>query len=191
MRKLPSAWSIVWTDNVSYMLTSIGPVLFVLALMIKLTGTVPGGRGKPDQPVDPEFANLVLASAAALLAFFGALVSLRVARIRSLFDSGEEVEATVRKVSRFKGGATLRLEFQRGGQAYKVRSTFKRWSQTPEFTAGDRLALLVNPANPKRAVPVALYERTTSAKVQESGGPTVAPPSAQAWPVKAFGLQLS
>ena len=86
MRKLPSPWSILRTDNACYQMSWIGPVFFVLSLLVKLTGTVPGGRGRPDQPVDPEFATFVLASAAALTAFLGSIVALRVSRIRSLFD---------------------------------------------------------------------------------------------------------
>ena len=192
MRKLPSPWSIVWTDNKCYRLTTIGPVFFVLALMIKLTGTVPGGRGKPDQPVDPEFANLVLASAAALILFLGAVVAWRVARIRALFDRGEEVEATVRKVSRFKGGARLKLEFQRAGTTYKVRSTFQRWSTTPTFAEGTRISLLVDPANPKRAVPIALYASPGSAPAGSGDGPvSIEHPSAVLRKPKALGLQVS
>jgi hypothetical protein len=30
---------------------------FLIALLIKLTGTIPGGRGRPDTPVDPDAAG--------------------------------------------------------------------------------------------------------------------------------------
>ena len=39
MRKPPSLWSIVWTDNLSHVLACIGPVFFSFALLEKLTGT--------------------------------------------------------------------------------------------------------------------------------------------------------
>jgi hypothetical protein len=192
MRKLPSTWSIVSTDNACHVMTVFAPVLFFLALMIKLTGTVPGGRGKPDQPVDPEFANWALASTSALVIFFWALVAMRVSRIRSLFDRGEEVEATIKKVSRFKGGATLKLEFQRAGTAYKVRSSFRRDRRTPDFTAGERISLLVNPDNPRRAVPVVLYERADPARAPERDARVaLEQPDAASPRPKKLGLQLS
>lgn len=192
MRKLPSPWSIVWTDNACYVMTTFAPVLFFVALLIKLTGTVPGGRGRPDQPVDPEFANLALASTSALMLVLGAIVALRVARIRGLFDSGEKVEATVKKVSRFRGGSTLKLEYERAGTTYKVRSSFKNSSRIPTFTAGERVALLVDRMNPKRAVPAALYadSDTAPAPSRDDHG-SVEKPSPSPWPTKAFGLQLS
>ena len=44
---------------------------------------------------------MVLACAVALILFLSAIVGLRVARIRSLFDGGREVEDSVRKVTYF------------------------------------------------------------------------------------------
>jgi len=192
MRKLPTARSVLWTDNACYAISIVAPFVFVLALVVKLTGTVPGGRGKPDRPIDPESATLVLASATLFALVLAAIAAWRVARVRSLFDSGAEVEATVRKVSRFRGGGRLKLEFERAGTTYLVRSTFKRHSTTPTFEEGNRIALLVDPGNPKRCVPVALYaspgtppdgSRTSSASVEHK--------SAARAPAQALGLQVS
>jgi len=128
----------------------------------RLTGTWPGGRGRPDQPVDPEFASLLLACTGGVLALLWLIVALRVARIRSLFDSGEELEARVEKVSRFRGGSTLKLGYELAGTTYRVRSSFQGSSRIPTFTVGDHVSLLVDPMNPKRAVPIALYESDSS-----------------------------
>jgi hypothetical protein len=157
MRRPPSTWSIVWTDNACYQITSISAVVFVVALLIKLTGTLPGGRGKPDIPLDPEFASLILAYAVAGILFLSAIVALRVARIRSLFDRGLEIEATVRKVKCLRGGTTLKLELQYAGITYGVRTAFQRGSRTPTFDEGTRISVLVDPLNPRRAIPLALY----------------------------------
>jgi hypothetical protein len=158
MRKLPSPWSIIWTDKACCGITTSAPVVLFFALAIKLTGTIPGSRGKPDTPVDPEVASMVLACAVALVLSLSAIVALRVARTRSLFaGEGREVEASVRKVKRLRRGTTLKLEFELDGIPYKVRSSFLRSSRTPEFSEGTRISLLVDPANPKRAIPVALY----------------------------------
>jgi len=164
MRKLPSRWSIVWTDNTCYQLVVFPPGFFLFALAVKLTGTWPGGRGRPDRPVDPEFASLLLACTGGMLALLWWIVALRVARVRGLFASGEEVEATVVKVSRFRGGSTLKLEFEGAGTTYRVRSSYQGSSRIPTFTVGDRVPLLVDPMHPKRAVPVALYARRAEAR---------------------------
>ena len=147
----------MWTDNACYLMVVYPLVCFLFALAVKLTGTLPGSRGRPDHPVDPRFASLALACTGGMLALLWSRVARRVARIRSLFDSGEEVEATVRKVSRFRGGCTLKLEYEHAGTTFRVRSSFQRWRRTPRFTAGERVSLLVDRMNPKRAVPTALY----------------------------------
>ena len=158
MRKLPSTWSIIRTDNACWGVTTSAPVVFFIALMIKLTGTIPGRRGGPDTPVDPEVANMVLVCAMALILFLAAIVGRRVGRIRSLFDAGREVEASVRKVQYFRGARTkLELEFDLGGVPYKASSAFLRSSRTPAFSEGTRIPVLVHPANPKCAIPLALY----------------------------------
>ena len=170
MRKLPSPWSIIWTDNACCGITTSAPVVFLMALVIKLTGTIPGSRGRPDTPVDPEIASMVLACAVALILFLSAIVAVRVARIRSLFDGGREVEACVRKVKRFRGGARLKLEFEfeLDGIPYKLSSAFLRSSRTPAFSEGTRISVLVDPVNPKRAIPLALYADPGAA---QSGAP--------------------
>jgi hypothetical protein len=174
MRKQPSTWSIVWTDSACWQITSIAAVVFVVALLIKLTGTLPGGRGKPDIPVAPEFASLILAYALAGILFLSAIVALRVARIRSLFDRGLEIEATVRKVKRYRGGATLELEFEHAGITHRVRIAFQRGWRTPSFDEGARISVLVDPLNPRRAVPPALYADPGAAPAGTAGRPVSA-----------------
>ncbi|MCI0674506.1 MAG: hypothetical protein L0Y42_01885, partial [Phycisphaerales bacterium] len=63
MRKLPSPWSIIWSDNACCGMVTAAPLVLFIGLAIKLTGTVPGRRGGPDRPVDPDVATLVLACA--------------------------------------------------------------------------------------------------------------------------------
>lgn len=68
------------------------------------------------------------------------------------------VEATVRKVSYFRGARTqLVLEYKLEGDSYKIKSTFIRWSQTPVFSGDTRIPVLVDSVNPRRAVPLDLY----------------------------------
>jgi len=162
VRKPPSRWSVVYTDSTCWGVSSIASAVFLFALAVKLTGTMPGGRGKPDRPVDPQSASLILAWAAAAALFLAAIVVVRVARIRSLFAGGHEVEASVRKVTRMRGGTKLKLAFELNGVPYEVSSTFVPWWRPPEFSEGTRIPLLVDPLNPKRAVPPAVYAVTAA-----------------------------
>ena len=190
MRKLPSIWSIVGTDSACWQITSIAAVVFFVALMIKLTGTLPGGRGKPDVPVDPAFASLILAYALAGIVFLSAIVVRRVARIRSLFDRGLEIEATVRRVKRMRGGTTLKLEIEHAGITYSVRSSFQRGWRTPEFDEGSRISVLVDPLDPRRAVPLALYADPASAPAGRAEQTAPAEQSRVAWTSRVPGLRL-
>jgi len=118
-----------------------------------------GSRGRPDTPVGPDVASMVLACAVALILFLSATVALRVARIRSLFEGGREVEASVLKVKYFRGGTRqkLEMEFELDCIPYKVSSAFLRSSRTPAFSEGTRISVLVDPVNPNCAIPLALY----------------------------------
>ena len=132
-------------------------VLFI-GLGIKLTGAVPGSRGRPDTPLDPETASMVLAGAVVLVMFLSAILGRRVARVRSLFERGREVEARVRKVAHFQGARTkLGLEFELNGMPYEIDFSFLRAWKTPEFGEDTRIPVLVDPDDPKRAIPLALY----------------------------------
>jgi hypothetical protein len=156
MRKQPSPWSIVCTDNASWAIATSAAMVFFIGLMVKLTGTIPGSRGRPDTPVDPEVASMVLACAVALILFLSAIVARRVARIRSLFDGGREVEASARKVTYFRGGARQKLELEFTRTASHTRPfLFLRLLRT--LFTGTRISVLVDPVNPKRVVPLALY----------------------------------
>src|SRR5262245_22003410 len=158
MHKAPSPWSIIWTDNACCGIATSAPMIFFIGLMTKLTGTVPGRRGGPDTPVEPAVASLVLVCAVALILLLSAIVALRVVRIRSLFDRGREVEASVRKVAYFRGARQkLELEFELYGLPCRVSFSFLRSSRTPEFSEGTRIPVLVDPENPKRVIPLALY----------------------------------
>ena len=158
MRKLPSPWRIISTDNACWALMTGASMVLLIGLLVKLTGTIPGRRGGPDRPVDPEVASLVLAGAVAIVLFLSAIVALRVARVRRLFNEGREVEANVRKATRVRGGTRLKLEFHLDGNPYKVGFTFQRWPGTPEFSEGTRIPVLVDPDHPTRAIPLAVYQ---------------------------------
>jgi len=167
MRKQPSLWSILWADKASYPILTGAAMILLIALPMKLTGTMPGRRGGPDIPVDPEVANLVLGCAVVLIVFLLSIVAQRVARIRSLFDCGHEVEASLLKVKRCRRGTTLTLEYERNGTLYKVRFAFSRTLESPEFKEGTRISLLVDPAHPKRVIPLALYGDPSTAQSGE------------------------
>jgi hypothetical protein len=81
MRKLPSSWSIICTDNVCWAITTSAPLVLFIGLAVKITGTVPG----------------------------------------------------------------------------RVNFAFLRSSRTPRFSEGTQIPVLVDPANPKRVIPLELY----------------------------------
>ncbi len=158
MHKLPSPLSIIWRDHVSWPIITSATFVLGIALAIKLTGTMPGRRGKPDIPVDPEVATLVLVCAVALVLFLSAIVVRRVRRVRNLFDRGSVVEASVRKVAYFRGGRQkLEMEFELYDTPYMVSFCFQRPWKTPAFSEGTRIRVMVDPVNPKLAIPLGLY----------------------------------
>jgi hypothetical protein len=159
MRTPPSSWSVFSSNELCCGIASAALLILFIGLGVEITGTIPGKRGGPDVPVSPEVARMVLACAVALVALLAAIVARRVARTRSLFAEGREVEASVRKLTYYKGGARqkLELEFELNGTRYEGGFVFLRSSRTPDFSEGTRIPVLVDPSNPKRVVPLALY----------------------------------
>jgi hypothetical protein len=125
-----------------------------------------------------------------MLACLWSMAALRVARIRGLYDSGDEVEATALKVSRHRRGARLSLEYEHAGMTYRLRTSFLGSSRLATLTAGDRVSLLVDPMNPKRAVPIALYANDSSGATGSKQAAGEPPSAATPWP-KKLGLRLS
>lgn len=162
MHKRPSVWSIVWTDDLCYKISPAIVAVLFFGLMVGFTGTLPGGRHKPDVPVSPEVAAAIVAGSVVLTLLLMWPVALRVASIRRLFEHDRRSEALLRQVKRFRGGETLKLEVElpRRGGVQKASYTLRRWASTPTFVEGTRIAVLLDPEHPKRAIPVALYGRT-------------------------------
>jgi hypothetical protein len=173
MRRQPSAWSIIRTDELCWAIVSGGvPLVLGIGLAIKLTGTLPGRRGGPDVPLDPEVASLVLAGALALTLLLSTIVARRVARVRELFVSGHEIEARVLKVENLRAGGRQRVkyEFEFAGVAYTLRTVYHRWTRTRVFSEGTRIPVMIDRANPKRAIPLAVYGDPNAA-VSDGDGP--------------------
>jgi len=159
MRQPPRTRSIFWTESACYPLVCVAVAILLLTLGVKVTGTLPGRRGRPGTPVDPETASWILSGGIAAALALSAIAARRVARVRRLFEDGHQVEATVEKVLRYRGGSTLRLEFSQRGEVRRARAKYVRWRQTPSFEQGMRISLLVDRDDPRRVVPLALYER--------------------------------
>lgn len=156
--------SIILIDRLCWGIISTAPMILLIAVLIKVTGTVPGKRGGPDRPVDPEVASSVLACAVALVLLAAGFVALRVKLIQSMFEHGREVEASVRKVTYLRGGRTkLQLEFELYGELHEVRHIFVRSRRTPTFGENTQIQVLVDPDRPKRVFPLALYGTPTPA----------------------------
>ena len=99
-----------------------------------------------------------------------------------------EVEASVRKVTYFRGARQkLEFEFELDGITYKVSFVFLRSSRTPAFSEGTRISVLVDPVNPERAIPLALYADPGAAQSGER--PISAEPQSWLQKLKAQGLK--
>ena len=115
-------------DNLTFLLASFGTVLFAFSLVVWITGSAPGGRGRPSRTVTPEEALAEMAFTGALMIGLWVLAGLRAWRIRRLFGIGERVEARVEKISHAKGYTRLRLDYRHRGTPCSLRRSIRRLS---------------------------------------------------------------
>ena len=145
-------------DNPSFLMASFGATLFTFALFICISGTTPGGRGHRPRPVDPESAQGFLIFTGILMVSLCALAALRAIRIRRLFRSGDDVEATVETVSSAQGRSHLRLAYRHGGAHHSVRRSIRKSTRARALKPGEAFSILVDPTRPKRIVLAGLYD---------------------------------
>ena len=157
MRRIPAVWKVVKHDNATFLLASVGVILVAIALFVKMTGTFPSRRHS-DVQVDPQTATSLLGSMLLVVGVLWIPAAFRILRIRGLFESGNEVRATVRKIQRFKGYCTIDLDFLLGGRVCAGRSTIRRSAKARTIGLGSQFGVIVDPSNPSRLVLAGLYD---------------------------------
>ncbi|HEX6883536.1 MAG TPA: DUF3592 domain-containing protein [Planctomycetota bacterium] len=146
-------------DNAAFLMATFGAVLFLIALVVWITGRAPAGRGRPPRVVSPQEARAELAFTGILMVSGGALASLRALWLRRLFRGGEPVQATVTQVATVKGYSRLRFAYRHGGVPCTLKRTIRRSPRAQGLTPGDTFTILVDPWNSRRVVLAELYER--------------------------------
>jgi hypothetical protein len=145
-------------DNPAFLLVTFGGVLFAFALLIWVTGSSPGGRGRPSRPVPPAEARALVLGTGVLMASLCSLAALRAWRVRRLFRIGARVQASVTKISHAKGYSHLRLDYRHGSREHaRPRARARRSARDPgrpraSAQAGPRRALrALMPRTPRRS----------------------------------------
>ncbi|MCI0587468.1 MAG: hypothetical protein L0323_11570 [Planctomycetes bacterium] len=152
-------WKILRHDPHWFPMVAFGIVLFAFSLLVWITGRMPGGRGRPARPVDPEEARAFLSVAALLMASLCAIAGLRAWRIRGLFEVGDVVQATVERVTYAKGTSRVRFDYEHRGTRCSLRRSIRKSARARALKPGDSLAILVDPDRPRRVVLAELYDR--------------------------------
>lgn len=145
-------------DNPTFLMASIGTVLFLFSVFAWVTGAAEGEPGRSRRSGGAEADLGFISITAALMVVTCALAWLRAWRIRGLIGVGDLVLATTGKVSTAKGYSRVRFEYEHGGERRSMRRTIRRSERARALAPGDSFAILVDPVRPKRVVPIGLYD---------------------------------
>ena len=145
MRRLPSARSIVWTDEIA-LIAAILPIVSVVLGVVAGAGLLPDRHGGGFVPA--EHASIFYAIAALGLVAGVAIIGWRVGKIRAAFAIGREVPGRIVKITAFKDRAYVRYEYQVGSRTITARHFVHQTKAMKALREGQAVTIVVNARSP-------------------------------------------
>ena len=151
---------IVKTDFVACVSFVVPTSTVVIYALLLLAGDV--------KPESPGFVGFTLTLAIMALLALSVLV-WRVKVIAAVLDGGVEVPATVERVAFRRGQGRIDYRYQHRGQEYESGAYLIAVAEARAIRSGDRIVVMVDRINPKRAFIRDLYIRRKSSQPKRSG----------------------
>ncbi len=147
----PSVSRIIWADYIAFI-----SVIFPAVIWIVCLAWIPDWRG--EGPVIPAWMVPYVLVFSLFATLLGSLVLVRrVWLIKKIFQNGSVVSGRITFVSLRRDRGRLDYTYIFEDKTYKSGVSIHRNAQTKELRAGERIILLVDQNNPKRAFMRDLY----------------------------------
>jgi hypothetical protein len=147
----PSLRQILWTDYPAF----INAVLLVMVWIIYLAW-VPAWRA--DGPIiAPKYAPYYLGLSVLVSLVSLSILIYRVLLLRKVLQDGDQVHGRISFIEMKRDRGQVEFVFIYKGEECRTRCGIHRTKQTLALKKGDRVILMVDPANPKRAFIRDLY----------------------------------
>lgn len=149
--RVPSLSRIIWADYIAFI-----SVIFPAVIWIVCLAWIPDWRG--EGPVIPAWMVPHVLVFSLLAALLGSLfLAWRVWLIKKIFQNGSVVSGRITFVSLKRDRGRLDYTYNFEGKVYESGVSIHRNAQTKELRAGEKIILLVDQNNPKRAFMRDLY----------------------------------
>ena len=144
----PSLVQVVWTDYPAFLAACTPVVAWVVCIFL----TVPRDITTHQAYATPLAAMVLLILAVVTTAAGIPVVAWRLAKIRRLFREGEEARGIIKRVVFHRDRGLVEFNYMFEGKPYYTRSYLHRNRQTRALEHATRVALLIDPDNPKQAI---------------------------------------
>ena len=150
-RQNPSLWQVIWTDYPAFIASSIALVAWIIYL-----AWVPDWRGE-GPVISPSVAPFYLILAVVATVVGMGVLAWRIMLLWRTFWKGTQVRGKISSVYLKRDRGRVEYTYIFDNQEFKSGAEVHRTKQTKALKQGDRVILMVDRANPKRAFIRDLY----------------------------------
>lgn len=157
MATTPSIGRILKNDFAAFLLAIGGPIAFSIATYAGLTGSIPKFRRYAGRLIDRDDALEITLGASLVTVLLLFFLFRRISRIKRVLASGPRTMAKVAGLEFHKDRGRLEFEYEHLGIPYRAGVGVMKNRQTTAIAIGDSIEVAVDPAEPGKALVVALY----------------------------------
>lgn len=156
---------IIKNDYLAFLCAVGGPIMLAIAIFGGIFGFVPRARFFGVNEVDPATVRIYFAIALVLTLALFSVLAQRFNRIERMVHKGEPTTARIVFVRFFRDRGRMEYEYEHGENVYRAGTAIMKNKDTRDFAPGQEIEVMIDPDNPGKAIPVALYTETRATQM--------------------------
>ena len=154
-----STIKVIKNDFGAFLLTIFGPIMLALSAYTAVTGVVPAYRRRGGGTIDPDTSSALFVGSAILTIVLFLLLLRRISRLKRILRTGPRALAMVTGIGFVKDRGRVEFRYVHEGRLHDSGSAIMKNPATQELAKGTQVEVALDPANPKKALIIQLFER--------------------------------